>query len=114
MSTPTVALEHIRRERAATVLQYLSACIGLSRGIHLNDLVAKTMICGREVRKAIETLERLIVLAPRESSHFSQLQGLRSICRQTGELKKLLERVKAQELDHTREWEMVRKWILNN
>lgn len=62
-------------------------------------------------RKAIETLERLIVLAPRDSSHFSQLQGLRSICRQTGELKKLLERVKAQDLDHTREWEMVRKAV---
>lgn len=72
MSTPTVALEHIRRERAATVLQYLSACIGQSRGIHLNDLVAKTMICGREVRKAIETLrlEGLHICGKPDSGYF--------------------------------------------
>lgn len=55
-STAPVALQILRVTRAAAVLQVLSRHIGATRGIHINELVTVTLINGREVRKAIETL----------------------------------------------------------
>jgi DNA-binding GntR family transcriptional regulator len=56
LSLPTNALEMVRAERAAIVLQLLSGHIGRANGVHERELVTRTQINGREVRKAIERL----------------------------------------------------------
>jgi biotin operon repressor len=56
MSLPSQALEIIRAERAAVVLQVLSCHVGRAHGLHERELVARTLINGREIRKAIESL----------------------------------------------------------